>query len=107
MTEVFVGDDLLELAKAKELASVMGGAWHANEEDWDADSDSEQRSPVPSSTSKVSLSACASCGVLVLSSRVPQGGRACGRQRRRPRDFRPRSNAEKMCAVRSIERHSS
>ena len=50
MTEVFVGDDLLELAKAKELASVMGGAWHANEEDWDADSDSEQRSPVPSSS---------------------------------------------------------
>lgn len=51
---MFVGDDLLELAKAKELASVMGGAWHANEEDWDADSDTEQRSPVASSSSKVS-----------------------------------------------------
>ncbi|CAM9685389.1 unnamed protein product, partial [Scytosiphon promiscuus] len=35
-----MGDDLLELAKAKELASVLGGAWHA--EEWDADSDSEQ-----------------------------------------------------------------
>lgn len=35
-----MGDDLLELAKAKELASVMGGAWHS--EEWDADSDSEQ-----------------------------------------------------------------
>lgn len=29
-----VGDALLELAKAKKLASVMGGAWHdANESD--------------------------------------------------------------------------
>lgn len=36
-----MGDDLLELAKAKELASVMGGAWHS--EDADADSDSEQQ----------------------------------------------------------------
>lgn len=35
-----MGDDLLELAKAKELASVLGGAWHS--EEWDADSDSEQ-----------------------------------------------------------------
>lgn len=41
-----MGDDLLELAKAKELASVMGGAWHS--EEWDADSDSEQpRTKVP------------------------------------------------------------
>eukprot|EP00903_Cladosiphon_okamuranus_P006463 g6323.t1 len=38
-----MGDDLLELAKAKELASVMGGAWHS--EDWDTDSDSEQPRP--------------------------------------------------------------
>lgn len=43
MTEVLAGDALLELAKAKELASVMGGAWHAFEED--ADSDSEQMAP--------------------------------------------------------------
>lgn len=35
-----MGDDLLELAKAKELASVLGGAWHSDE--GDADSDSEQ-----------------------------------------------------------------
>lgn len=40
MTDVLVGDALLELAKAKELASVMGGAWHDAE---DAESDSEQK----------------------------------------------------------------
>lgn len=33
----FVGDALLELAKAKELASMMGGAWHdVNESDDEA-----------------------------------------------------------------------
>lgn len=47
MTDVLVGDALLELAKAKELASVMGGAWHSTEEDVDLDSDSE----LPSSSS--------------------------------------------------------
>lgn len=36
-----MGDDLLELAKAKELASIMGGAWHTEEVD-DSDSGSEQ-----------------------------------------------------------------
>lgn len=43
MTDVLVGDALLELTKAKELANVMGGAWHSTEEDVDADSDAEQR----------------------------------------------------------------
>ncbi|CAM9913109.1 unnamed protein product [Pylaiella littoralis] len=45
-----MGDDLLELAKAKELASIMGGAWHTEEVD-DSDSDSEQtgnrKAPLP------------------------------------------------------------
>lgn len=35
---VIVGDALLELAKAKELANVMGGAWHNA-----SDSDDEVR----------------------------------------------------------------
>lgn len=48
MADVLVGDALLELAKAKELASVMGGAWHSTEEDVDVDSDSE----LPSSSSR-------------------------------------------------------
>lgn len=98
MTEVFVGDDLLELAKAKELASVMGGAWHANEEDWDADSDSEQGSPVPSSSSQVSSMRFLSCTRVEFLDcpmvKVPR------RQRRRSRDARPRSNAKKVCTVR-------
>lgn len=38
---ISMGDDFLELAKAKKLANVMGGAWHS--EEWDADSDSEQQ----------------------------------------------------------------
>lgn len=37
-----VGDALLELMKAKKLASILGGAWHANEEE-EVDTDTDER----------------------------------------------------------------
>lgn len=52
-----MGDDLLELAKAKELASVMGGAWHSEEVD-DSDSDSEQTGQVRNREENLRASSC-------------------------------------------------
>lgn len=50
MNEVLVGDALLDIAKAKKLASFMGGAWH---DEQDAESDSEEKGLDSSKTEKV------------------------------------------------------
>lgn len=48
-----VGDALLELAKAKELATVLGGAWHANEEDLDSDCEEQPNNKDEDARAKV------------------------------------------------------
>ena len=52
MNEVLVGDALLDIAKAKELASYMGGAWH---DEQDAESDSEEKVADSSNIEKVRM----------------------------------------------------
>ena len=63
MAQVLVGDAHLDLAKAKKLASSMGGAWHDEE---DVESEPEQHGGCPSSKAEeVQLNWCSPTTLLL------------------------------------------